>query len=509
MTEAPAIPDVVVAARVEARRELWRRGLARTYLLDESGPTGGQQAWLGLLDAIPPGGWAAWEVSRQRGKTFAALSWVGERCGLRPNTTAVYLAQTGGNADAIVRAWWRVVEPEIPPEWEVRWGDGYLRFGNGSELVWFGTDNDQFRRRRGRAADIVLLDESGFYADLLAVEQVYVPQLQTTHGVGVYLSSPALVPTHPFSARCDALAAVGRYVSDTFWSNPRINHEEVIRAECERLGMSRDELLASTYFRREYLAQRVAEETAVALPAWTAERISVLVGDWERPVHFDAYESLDPGKTGDPHAWLGAFYDPETRTVTVEDELELRSAAVHIAMWAEAIKKREATLWGVSRWDGTLLGSRAMERRLLEVPEYLRGSVSEAAPRQPYLRVGDNEGDTLAELAQSHGLSVWPTDKHDKSFHVDFTNQLIREGRLRVHRRCRRLLEQMSGTLWNRTRTAWVRSDRDHGDLLDCLVYLLRNIDWVRDCRPPPPADLFLRPPAEAGWDVAWRRAKR
>jgi hypothetical protein len=58
-------------------------------------------------------------------------------------------------------------------------------------------------------------------------------------------------------------------------------------------------------------------------------------------------------------------------------------------------------------------------------------------------------------------------------------------------------------------RTAWVRSEKDHGDLLDCLVYLLRNIDWVRDCRPPPPADLFLRPKAEAGWDVAWRRAKR
>lgn len=464
-----------------------------------------------MLDAIPAAGWAALEIARQRGKTFTVLTWALQRLGTRPRTTATYLAQTGSNAEAIARDFWRRVGDDLPPEWAARMVDNRLELANGSELVWFGTDNEQFRRRRGRNADVVLLDEAGFYGDLLAVEQVFTPQLQTTGGVGVYLSSPALVPTHDFSKRCDALAAAGRYVADTFWSNPRIDHEAVIRSECERLGLTREQLLTSTAFRREYLAQRVAEETAVALPAWTGEAIARLVGEWERPAIFDAYEALDPGRTGDPHAGLFAFSDPSTKTVTIEDEVELRSAVTHIAAWAADLKARESRLWGVTRWDGTLLGAADWQRTLGELPEYLARSVSQTAPRQPYLRVGDNDGLLLVELAASHGLAVFPTPKHDKHMAVDFVNQCIREGRLRVHRRCVRLLEQMSGTLWNRTRTGWERTDKDHGDLLDCLVYLLRNVVWTRDPRPRP-QDGFMRAlesqRTASGWDAAFRRPR-
>lgn len=497
--------ELATAAALALKQELWRRGRAASYLLDTSGPTGGQQAWCRMLDAIPPGSWAALEVSRQRGKTFTILAWATQRLGLS-SLSAVFLAQTGANAEAIVRQFLKDVGDELPPEWDVRFVDGVVRFANGSELAVFGTDNQQYRRSRGRKAHLVLLSEAAFYPDLADVEQVYQPQLQTTGGVGVYESSPALNPGHDFSRRCDAASAVGRYVRDTFWSNPRIDHEAVIRGEMERLGLTREALLASTAFRREYLAERVTEETRAALPAWTDEAQVALVGEWVRPQHFDAYGAHDPGITGDPHASLFAYHDPSANCLVIEDEIELRSATHHVGLWADAIKAKETALWGVSRWDGTLLGASLED--FGRWPEYLRRWAGDEAPRQPYLRVGDAAGGRCLDLSQQHGLGVLPSDKHDKAMWVDTVNQLIRERRIRIHRRCVRLLEQMRSTLWNRTRSQWERTDKDHGDLVDDLTYLVRNVRWHRDCRPKTVHQQWLQAPQApgAGWDEAFRR---
>lgn len=484
-------PEIRAALAAEARHEAWRRGRASQYLLDTAGPTGGQRAWLSMLDRVPAGSWAAFEVSRQRGKTFTVLTWMFQRLGLE-ELRGVFLAQTGENACKIVETFVSDLQQHFPPEWDVRFVDGECRFSNGSRVAVFGTDNLQYRRSRGRNAHIVVLSEAGFYTSLADVEQVYVPQLQTTGGVGVYESSPSENPAHDFSKRCDALRSAGRYVRDDFWSNPRIDHESIIRGEMDRLGLTREQLLQSTAFRREFLAQRVTEETRAALPAWTDEAQAELVGDWQRPAHFDGYVALDPGKTGDPHAALFGWHDPATNTLTIEDELELRSATTHIGAWAEAIKAKEATLWGVNRWEGTLSGATHEHLKKHNLDELFLRTHSQTAPRQPWLRIGDDDARVTVDLALEHGIAVLPSAKHDKAMWVDTVNQLIRERRLRVHRRCVRLLEQMRSTLWNRTRSQWERTDRDHGDLIDDLLYMCRNVVWHRDCRPPVPVDKGL-----------------
>jgi len=482
--------ELATAAALALKQELWRRGRAASYLLDTSGPTGGQQAWCRMLDAIPPGSWAALEVSRQRGKTFTILAWATQRLGLS-SLSAVFLAQTGANAEAIVRQFLKDVGDELPPEWGARFTDGVVRFANGSELAVFGTDNQQYRRSRGRKAHLALLSEAAFYPDLADVEQVYQPQLQTTGGVGVYESSPALNPGHDFSRRCDAASAVGRYVRDTFWSNPRIDHESVIRGEMERLGLTREQLLQSTAFRREYLAERVTEETRAALPAWTDEAAKALTVALERPTHFDGYEAHDSGKTGDPHASLFGYHDPARNCVVVEDELELRSAVTHIRAWVDDVKVKESALWGVNRWEGTLSGATLDFLKARNLDELFLRVHSQTAPRQPWMRVGDDDARLTVDMAE-HGIAVLPSEKHDKATWVDFVNQLIRERRLYIHPRCARLLEQMRSALWNQTRSRWERTDKDHGDLIDCLVYLCRAVRWHRDCRPPPVVDRGL-----------------
>jgi len=487
-----APPELVLAASLALKQELWRRGRAAEYLLDTAGPTGGQQAWCRMLDAIPPGSWAALEVSRQRGKTFTILAWATQRLGLS-SLSAVFLAQTGANAEAIVRQFLKDVGDELPPEWDVRFVDGVVRFANASELAVFGTDNQQYRRSRGRKAHLVLLSEAAFYPDLADVEQVYQPQLQTTGGVGVYESSPALNPGHDFSRRCDAAAAVGRYVRDTFWSNPRIDHEAVIRGEMERLGLTREQLLQSTAFRREYLAERVTEETRAALPAWTDEAAAELVRVLERPAHFDAYVAMDPGHTGDPHATLFGYHDPSHNRLVIEDELELRSAVTHIGAWAAEVKAKESQLWGVNKWEGTLSGATHEHLKKHNLDDLFLRTHSATAPRQPWLRVSDVDARVTVDMALQHGIAVLPSEKHDKALWVDTVNQLIRERRVYIHPRCVRLLEQMRSTLWNRTRSQWERTDKDHGDLIDDLVFMCRAVRWHRDCRPPPMVDRGLQ----------------
>lgn len=488
----------------DMRRSLWLAGEAPKYLLDDAGPTGGQLAWIAMLDALPPMSWAAWKISRQRGKTFAALTWYAQRAGLEANLDGVYLAQTGSNAEAIVSSWLRDVEDDLPPEWEVEFRDGVLRFPRtGSELAVFGTDNQQYRRRRGRKAKVVLFDEAAFYADLLDVEQVYIPQLQTTGGIGLYLSSPPISPAHPFNERCRAAQATGRYAHDTFWSNPRINHEAVIAGECQRLGLTRDELLQSTAFRREFLAEDVTEETRAAVPAWTPERATRLVRVVERAPFFDAYVGTDNGYSPDPSAALFSWHHVAANALVVEDELELRNGTA--SDFANAIKTKERELWGVTLYEGTL---KALETELNELPEFLRRRIHANAPRQPFLRVGDDDPQLLAEMAQVHGLAIFPTQKPDKAIAVDFVNQLVAAERIIIHPRCVRLREQLFTTVWNKSRTQWERTQKDHGDLVDCLVYLARNVRWNRDCRPKSPVIEWGNKSAanDSGWGKAFRR---
>lgn len=491
--------------RRHARAQMWRDGRAHEYLLDTAGPTGGQQAWVAMLNALPPLSWASWKISRQRGKTFSALVWALQRMGLEPGLPGVYLAQTGANAEAIVQSFLRDVAEDLPPEWGVELKEGALVTAGEAELAVFGTDNQQYRRRRGRKAKLVLLDECAFYADLLDVEQVYIPQLQTTGGVGLYLSSPPMSVAHPFNARCNAAKASGRYAHDTFWNNPRINHEGVIKGECERLGLTRDELLKSTAFRREFLAEDVTEETRAAVPSWTEAVAAELVTTVERPGFFDAYVGIDLGYAPDPSAALLAWHDVAGNRLVVEYELEHRAGTAK--SFTDAIKALERETWGVDRYDGTMA---ALADEVRELPEFLRNLVHRTAPRQPFLRVGDNDLGLLAEMAVVHGLAVMPTEKSDKALAVDFLNQLVGARRLVVHPRCVRLREQLFSTVWNKARSGWERTAKDHGDLIDCLVYLARNVRWHRDCRPKAPViEWGHKPEANAtGWDGAFRKSR-
>lgn len=465
-----------------ARADTWRYGLAHEWALDA-----GQREWRRRFLAAPALSSTVWNVGRQKGKTFCAVSLALETGISIPGAVIRYCAKTKDSAVGIVRPAWDYLTATMPAEMRPVPGRSETEWvfpTTGATFVLFGTDAQSFAKGRGPKTHVQFFDEAGFYQDLQAVEAALLPSLQTTGGRALYLSTPAESEAHPYTDRIYAAQANGRYIHDTFWSNPRVDHAAVIAAECERLGLSREQLLASTYFRREYLAEIVTEEGRAAFPAWTKELAERVVGDWPRPEYFDAYEAHDPGKTGDPHASLFLLHDPARNLVIVEDELELRSAPHSVGAWADAVKAKERELWGVDRWEGKLLGAKEWRESYGELPDFAKRDIDLNAPRQPYLRVGDDPG-VCRDLTIDHGLAVLPTAKHEKALEVSNANQLLRDGRVLIQRRCERLIKQLYSTVWNKTRSAWERTDKDHGDLAgDCLVYALRNVRWHRDCRP-------------------------
>lgn len=463
----------------DAFHAVWRNGFATEFLLDA-----GQQEWLRAHDAGE--GASCWMIGRQRGKSFAALAYADAFARRTPGAIIRYAALTGKSAKAIVlptlRQLWVGLPDDMRPEESEH--EGLVTWPNGSTLTWAGTDNEQFDRLRGPRAHLVLLDESAFYADLERVESALLPQLTTTGGKALYLSTPPESIAHPFLARYRAAQGAGRSQHSTVHDNPRLGVEgvlRIIRTEAARLGLAVEEFVKSTFWRREYLAEVVTEETRAAVPSWTEERAKLLTLEVPRAPFYDAYVGTDNGYSPDPSAALFGWHDVANNRLVIEAELEHRKGTA--ASFSAEIKRIEFELWGVDKYDGTLL---ALERELAEMPEFLRNKVHANAPRQPYMRVGDNDMELLAEMAVVHGLAIYPTAKNDKALQVDFVNQLVVASRIVIHPRCKRLLAQLFSTIWNKARTGWERTALDHGDLIDCLVYMARNVRWNRDCRPAP-----------------------
>ena len=500
-------------ARVIALHEAWHYGEAWRHpdVCDSL-----QRAWLmRRRDAIDSGRRSSlvqrW--GRQVGKSWSAIAFRLSEMQRRPGSIYRYAALTGKSCAAIVIPTFEALAATMPRGVLPKLSEqkGTITAPNGSTLVFAGTDNEQFDRLRGPRAHGIDLDESAFYADLEAVERALLPQLNTTHGDVCYLSSPPESPAHPFAKRDAAHQASGNWSKATIYDSPRYSAEDIEgieRAEAERLGMTREELLASTYWEREYRANIVTEETRAALPAWTDEAAATLVGDWVRPTHFDGYVGLDVGRWGDPHFAALGYHDPATNTFTIEHELEMRSAPTHIGAFIDEVKRLETEAWGVNRWEGTLYG--VTREDIAQWPEHLRYLFDEAAPRQPFFRVGDDDARLVIDVRATHGYAVVPATKPDKYKRIDDLNQRIRERRWRVHRRCVRTIEQYRSTLWNRSRSEWERTDKDHGDAVDVSSYVHDAIRWHRDCRPPvkhPLEMVATQPRAKAsGWGALLRK---
>lgn len=418
-----------------------------------------------------------WCIGRRRGKTHAALAWLIEMMLEVPNGVFRYLAKTEKSAEGIVLPTLRDMLQWAPPRLGLETKEAQHRLvchETGATLIWSGVDAKSFERQRGGLAHGIVFDEAGFYQDFPTIESAMLPLLDTTGGKALYSSTPPRVVGHPFVKRLLSAENRGRAARGKSFENPRLTDgqkKKILQHFAEHRGMSLEEALESSEWRREYGAEIVQDTSRAALPAWCEEIKQEVVCDFgQLPPERDTYVALDFG-FGHGHGALFFSFDYPSQRMFCESAIYLRRHTV--AQFAAEIKAEEKRLWGVSKYDGSM---RALAEAKEKLEEFLQRAARLKAEQHPYMRVGDNNMLAIAELSVEHGLSVIPTQKTDKHMAVDATNDALRRKQIIIHPRCVSLVDAIESTQWNRTRNQWVETEMGHGELVDALVYGWRNI---------------------------------
>lgn len=434
---SPLPPPPTQEQKRAAISEAWRLGYLR-WKLDP-----GQQLIYDRFHSVQSRKFYV-NCARRRGKSFFLCAMALEFALKHPNCSVKYAAPTAKMVKKIIRGPMRKLLEDCPQELQPAWyaADGEYRFKNGSILTIAGCDNQNYELLLGTESHLNIIDECGYVDNLeVIVNDVLVPMTLETGGKTMLASTPPRSPGHvavEFARECEA---AGAYFHQTLYDNPRLSAAQVEAFIRESAGtLPVEEFMKTPTFRREYLAEFVVDTEAAVIPEWDDTTAAELVCEPQRPSHCDRYVSLDIGWR-DGSGGLFAYWDFSQGCLTVEDETLLFKATTQDI--ARSIAEKEAALWG-------------------QVP--------------PYRRVADNDLLVIADL-QELGLTFVPTGKDDKELQVNQLRMMVRNRKLRIHPRCKQLIRQLHTTIWNKQRTSYERNKDGHGDLLDALVYMVRNID--------------------------------
>lgn len=419
----------------------WKTGRLR-YKLD-----GNQRT---MYDAI----WASehsrfyLNCARRIGKSFMLCVIAAEYALRYPGAEIKYAAPTIKNVKKIIRPHFRKIFKDCPTHLKPKYNtiDSEYVFPNGSTITVAGCENGNFESLRGTASHLNIVDEAGFIDELsYIISDVLAPMTMDTGGKTIIASTPPRSPGHESYAIAMELKEQGAYIHRTVFDNGRLSRDK-IEAFIRQQAGSKDlaSFMKTTTFRREYLAEFVVDLESAVIPEFDAQKKEELVKEVPRPPLCDTYVSLDVGWR-DGMGALFAYWDFDNARLVLEDEwLKFK---VTTAVVADAIKTKESTLWG----------------------------------HPPYLRIADNNLLLIHDLSSQHGLTFVPTEKDDKELQVNNLREWIAAGKIFIHPRCVRLIHQLETTIWNKQRSSYERSRDGHGDLLDALVYLVRNVRRYRN----------------------------
>ena len=431
-----------------ARDEAWRRGILRWKLRPH------QQK---IYDQIKAGSGGShyFNKARRIGGSYLLAVLAVETCLRHPGAQVKYAAPTAKAVRKIITPNIRKIIKDCPDDIKPKFSllEGEWQFPNESSLAIAGCDNQQYENLRGTESHFVCLDEVGFIDDLeYILNDVLMPQTKDTKGMIVLTSTPARSPAHESFQIAQAHKAAGQYSECNVWEDThytREQHETFFSKMAESKGMSLEEFYTTTTFRREYMCEFVTDEERSVIPEWNKEVEKHLTKMRAIPEHRDCYVSLDIGWR-DGMGVLFGYWDYRKAVLVIEAELLLfRKTAKELS---EHIRAMEVELW---------------------------------AEKPPYLRISDNNLQTIADI-NSHGLTFVPTKKDDKELQVNTLREWVRSRKILINPKCKRLLSQLGSTVWNKQRTSYERNSEGHGDLLDALVYLVRNVR--RDRNPFPSA---------------------
>lgn len=426
--------------RAQAIEALWRMGDLRWKLRAHQADIVARfRAHRGELFVV--------NVSRQSGKTYFLATLAIGAASLAP-VRVLYATYSLKATKAILRPTFAEILSDCPRDLRPRFNgqDGVYDFPSGGQVRLAGLDEDRAEDLRGLTEHLVIVDEGGFISDLTyKVRSVLGPMTKTTGGRTIIASTPPPSPGHDFVQLAIQAEAEGAYVKKTIYDDVAVTPEQ-IEKEIRKSG-GRD----SVHFRREHMAEFLADEERAVIPEFTEERAKALVTPVPPVGPHHALVAMDVGFEDLTFVVFG-YYDFRRATLCVEDEVALRRMTTDDL--ATAIRGKEIALWGAwareeNRW---------------------------VAKRQVFSRVSDTDLIVINDLAKLHGLPFVPTLKDNKESQLNELRMWVKDGRLQIDPRCKKLIAHLRSAVWNKNRTDYERSSEfGHYDGVDALVYMLRN----------------------------------
>lgn len=330
---------------------------------------------------------------------------------------------------------------DIAPRW-VSSESKYVFDHNGAEIQLIGLDKSP-DGGRGNYCDLYIFEEAGFIANLLYLySSVVAPMTLRRPGARIIMSSTAPpTPAHPFQEFCERAQKQGAYVELNIYANPLMTPEDIEEAKAECLDESE--------WLREYMCQFVVDKTRAVTPEWSDD----LVGEVERPVHFNylhRYVAMDLGVKVDLTAIVFGYYNPSDKRLIIEDEADISGPTMTTLGLRDLIRQKESLLWPMLK---------------------------------PYRRVADNNNPLLLQdLGSLHGLHFVSTGKDELAAMINELRLMLKGKRILVSPKCVKTLGCLRYAIWNKKRSALDRSNLyGHFDHLMALVYLVRNLDQNTD----------------------------
>lgn len=412
-------------------------------------------------------------IARQSGKSYTMCTIATEYCQRNPNSRVLIVFPKKKDAAGVAKEQMRQIlndcPPHLKPEYMV--ADKTFVFPNGSEIVCAGTDGGAAESIRGRTYNLALMDEAGFhdYNEFRYIlNSVILPTLTTTRGKVIMASTPSKENDHPFMTDyVDEYRNNGWLIEYDINKNPLID-DEMRQKIIKRFPQGEED----PEYQREYLLRTNVVTSLMVIPEWYTIKDDV-IKDVEMPVYYDAYVGMDPA-VADGTGIVFGYYDYLNKRLVICDEAFMGG-------------EDQPTL-------GTQDIADCLERKeKLNFSNPLTGEVN-----RPYMRISDNNMPLLLnDLLSDHSKQFIATAKDNKGDKVNKLRMMLKSGEIIISPKCVNLILHIQTAKWDKTRTKFIKNKgnqskglkANHSDLLDALIYLVRNLQREKN---PYPEDYFL-----------------
>jgi hypothetical protein len=437
-------------AKLEAIKKLWEKGVIH-WKLDVNQKIL-YDAFKTTTDPLH-----VWLMSRQIGKSWTTSIIAIEEAMQHENMYIAYVLPQQNQARKILYKKFNEILRDCPENLRPTFNtqNNIWTFPNGSQIICVGTDNGNIDNIRGETLHMVIMDECGFMDDFeYCYKDVLFPTMSNhDKPKTIMISTPPKTSGHPFNTYIKEATFKKTLIKRTIWDCPRRQSWQIQQIIDECGGED------SPTFLREYMCELLADANSLVIPeAADKEKMKTVCQAWERPDYETHYTSGDFGRK-DWSVYLFGFYDFRHNMIVIEKELVFNKIDCTTKEMADGIKQMEMSLWEDPADPGYL--------------------------KEPELRICDSDLQIIADFSRLHSLHFVPTRKDNKESQINELRMRISSGTIRINPECKHTIFHVENAVWNKQRTKYDRLvDGSHADLLDALIYMIRNINYSKNPYP-------------------------